>query len=166
MKVGTEPVLVSELHKCPGSHGDSWPTMLRIQKHLGGWFLDPNAFSFLWMLESEQPIYGRLLDISHFSAQGRWKPGFGLSSLMTDYKFALPQALCQSFVILIPPIFPSYDSSLLLCPTIPLTDWVNGDSKRCSHSPGNTANSGRVGIWPICPDPKPGSPLSYGASAT
>lgn len=101
----------------------AWSAMLRTREHLGGCFMDSNAFFFLWMLEFEQPIEGRWLNFSHRSAPGRWKPSFGLgfvlSSLrLTSCQFAMPQALCESFVILMPPISLSHVHSLTIsyCP--------------------------------------------------
>lgn len=46
-KADTEPGSVSELHESPGS-------MLRTREHLGGCFMDSNAFFFLWLFEFEQ----------------------------------------------------------------------------------------------------------------
>lgn len=63
------------------------------------------------MLESEQPGEDRLLNISHFPAQGVESLALLFLPSRMTVEFTVPQALCQSLVILIPPISLPRDSS-------------------------------------------------------
>lgn len=53
--------------------------------------------------------------------------------------------------MLIPPIFPSYDGSLLLCPTIPLTDELMETQRAAVTHPGTQPIAVEWGFDPSVP---------------